>query len=143
MDHVVYLDYKAKELENLQNGVKTMIIRGAMGRKLPYGRVHKSDVLYFIENKGDGLVKAMAVVDHVFNSDKLTKEQSVELIRSNTGKLMLNKALEKRFSGKRYLVFITLKAFKTLEAFQIDKSKFGNMDDWLPVENIEKVKIYE
>lgn len=34
MDNVVYLDFKAKELENLKSGQKTMIIRGAMGRKL-------------------------------------------------------------------------------------------------------------
>jgi len=52
MDNVVYLDYKAKELENLKSGQKTMIIRGAMGRKFPYGRVNKSDILYFIENRG-------------------------------------------------------------------------------------------
>ena len=51
MDHVVYLDHKARELENLKNGKKSMIIRGAMGRKMPYGRVDKEDVLYFIENK--------------------------------------------------------------------------------------------
>lgn len=37
MDHIVYLNRKAKELENLKSGTKTMIIRGAMGRKLPYG----------------------------------------------------------------------------------------------------------
>ena len=35
MDHVVYLDAKAKELENLLSGKKTMVIRGAAGRKLP------------------------------------------------------------------------------------------------------------
>ena len=36
-----------------------------MGRKLPYGRVNKSDVLYFIENNGDGLIKGKAVVEEV------------------------------------------------------------------------------
>ena len=25
--------------------------------------------------------------------------------------------------------------------FEIDKSKYSNMDDWLPVENIDKVKM--
>ncbi len=33
MDHVVYLDAKADELRKLINGEKTMIIRGAAGRK--------------------------------------------------------------------------------------------------------------
>jgi len=141
MDNIVYLDFKAKELENLKNGLKTMIIRGAMGRKLPYGRVNKDDTLYFIENKGDGLVKAKAIVDNVFNSDKLTKEQSVEIVEKNQDKLLLNKGLEKRFAGKRYLVLITIKDFTELEPFKIDRSDYGNMDDWLPVENIEKVKV--
>ncbi len=51
MDHIVYLDYKAKELENIINGQKNMIIRGAMGRKLPYGRVNESDILFFIHHR--------------------------------------------------------------------------------------------
>lgn len=143
MDNVVYLDYKAKELENLKSGIKTMIIRGAMGRKLPYGRINESDVLYFIENKGDGLVKGKAVVEKVFNSDKLTKEQSIELVVQNQDKLQLDSGLKKRFSGKRYIVLISIKDFEMIEPFKIDRSEYGNMDDWLPVENIDNVKIKE
>ncbi len=141
MDNVVYLDCKAKELENLKSGKKTMIIRGAMGRKLPYERVNKSDVLYFIENKGDGLVKAKAVVDSVFNSEKLTKEESTEIVEQNQDKLLLNAGLQKRFSGKRYLVLITVKDFKEIEPIKIDRADYGNMDDWLPVGDIKKVRI--
>jgi hypothetical protein len=46
MNSVVSLDHKAKEFENLKSGKKTMIIRGAMGRNLPYGRVIESDILF-------------------------------------------------------------------------------------------------
>lgn len=140
MDNVVYLDYKAKELENLKSGNKKMVIRGATGRKLPYGRINKSDVLYFIENKGDGLVKGKAIVEKVFNSDKLTKEQSIEIVEKNQDKLLLNAGLKKRFAGKRYLVLITIKNFEEIEPFKIDRSDYGNMDDWLPVESIDSVR---
>lgn len=141
MDNVVYLDYKAKEFENLRNGKKTMIIRGAMGRKIPHGRVYKSDVLYFIENKGDGFVKGKAIVDNVLNSDILTKEESINLVEQNQDKLQLDSGLKKRFAGKRYLVLISINDFEEIEPFKIDKSAYGNMDDWLPVENIDKVKM--
>jgi len=141
MDNVVYLDFKAKELENLQNGTKTMIIRGAMGRKLPYGRIDKFDVLYFVENNGDGLVKGKAVVDDVFNSEKLSKEQSFEIVEQNQNRLQLNPRLKRRFAGKRYLVLISIKDFETTKPFKINRSEYGNMDDWLPVENIDNVKI--
>jgi len=141
MDNVVYLDYKAKELDNLKSGKKTMIIRGAMGRKLPYGKVNEGDILFFIENKGDGLVKAKAIVSEVFNSEQLTKEDSLKLIESNQPKLLLDNGLMKRFGGKRYLVLISIKDFCEIENFKIDKSEYGNMDDWLPVGNIDNVAI--
>ena len=47
MDHIVYVDAKSKELGSILDGFKTMIIRGAAGRKLPHGRVSEGDVLYF------------------------------------------------------------------------------------------------
>lgn len=37
--NLVYIDHKAKELDMLEKREKTMIIRGAMGRKMPYGKI--------------------------------------------------------------------------------------------------------
>ncbi len=139
MDHIVYLDYKAKELENLRSGRKTMIIRGAMGRKLPYGRIEESDTLYFIENNGDGLLKAKATAHKVFCSGKLSKEESVALVDSFSDKLMLNTGLKRRFRGKRYLVLITLSNFTDIKPARFNREGFGSMDDWLPVGRIEDV----
>ena len=141
MDHVVYLDHKAKELENLASGDKTMIIRGAMGRKLPHGRVDVSDTLYFIQNNGEGLVQARAKVSNVYHSEKLTPEDSTEKVTLVQDQLMLDKRLLKRFSGKRYLVLISISNFEAIEAFPINKSDYKNMDDWLPVGDISTIKI--
>lgn len=74
-----------------------MIIRGAMGRRIPYGKVSIGDTPYFIENNGDGLIKAGAEVKDVFNSEKLTKEESSELVEKHQDKLMLDNRLLKRF----------------------------------------------
>ncbi|MFH5834256.1 hypothetical protein [Halalkalibaculum sp. DA384] len=82
MDHVVYLDTKANELEKLLNGSKTMIIRGATGRKLPYGRSNEGDMLYLIRNNAEGVVKAKGIVERVFNSDKMSTEELVALVKN-------------------------------------------------------------
>ena len=89
MDHVVYLDAKANEMKNLLNGTKTMIIRGAVGRKLPYGRVNVGDILYFINNNAEGLLKVKAEVSFVYNSDKMDKGTSINLVKDNQDKLQL------------------------------------------------------
>lgn len=141
MDHVVYLDAKAKELEKLLSGEKTMIIRGAAGRKMPYGRVQEGDALYLLENDGTGQVTARAAVLSVLNSGKMDPETSTALVISNQGELNLTPAQTKRWAGKRYLVLIGVSEVQVLDPFRIDKTEYGNMDDWLPVGEIASVRI--
>jgi len=140
MDHVVYVDKKARELEKLTAGTKTMIVRGAAGRKLPHGRVHPGDRLFFIENDGKGQVRADAVVSNAFHSEKLSEEQSADLLTTNQSKLNLTPEQFKRWAGKRYIVLIEVQKVNAHEPFNIDRSEYGSMDDWLPVGDIERVK---
>jgi len=140
MDHVVYLDIKANELEKLLNGKKSIIIRGATGRKLPYGRVNQNDALYFINNNAEGKIRAKAIVESVFNSEKMDKEESIKLVKKNQDKLQLTDKQFKRWAGKRYIVLIEIAKIQEITPFSIDKSNYSNMDDWLLVEKIETVK---
>ena len=141
MDHVVYLDKKADELKKLLSGEKSMLIRGATGRKIPYGRVNTGDILYLLENDGSGLIRAKADVSGVINSEKMDKVQSIALVNKYQDRLQLTKAQTERWAGKRYLVLIELTNLELLEPFPIDKSEYGNMDDWLPVNNIKTVHL--
>jgi hypothetical protein len=115
-----------------------MIIRGASGRKLPHGRVNEGDILYFINNNGEGEVKAMGIVRSVLNSDRLSIEESYETIIRNQDKLQLPDKQFEKFAGKRYLVLIGLDKIKVIDPFQIDKKRFTGTDDWLPVGKIEE-----
>ena len=140
MDHVVYLDAKANELEHLLSGKKTMIIRGAAGRKMPYGRVNGGDALYFINNNAEGLIKAKAKTKRVTNSDRMSKGESTALVEGHQDKLQLTAKQIKRWAGKRYIVLIEVEEVEQLAPFPIDRSGYGNMDDWLPVVDIESVR---
>lgn len=141
MDHVVYLDAQANELENLLAGNKTMIVRGATGRKLPHGRVHAGDMLYFINNNAEGTVRAKAEVKSAFHSEKMNEEESRTLVEKNQSKLRLTDKQMKRWAGKRYIVLIEVADVREIQPFAIDKSNYGNMDDWLPVEKINSVAV--
>jgi hypothetical protein len=141
MDHVVYVDAKANELNKLLEGSKCMIIRGAAGRKMPYGRVEAGDRLFFIENDGSGIVKAEATVTSVLNSEKMTAEQSIALVETNLEQLQLTQKQFQRWAGKRYLVLIEVDKVEECAPFLINRSDYGNMDDWLPVGTIESVMI--
>lgn len=139
MDHVVYLDAKSKELHKIKVGLKSIILRGAQGRKIPYGRVFPGDTLFFSDNDVSGIIHSKAQVEKVINSDKLTAEESHELIEKNKEQIQADQTIFKRFGGKRYLVLISIKNFELIENFTFYRSQFSNMDDWILVENIENV----
>jgi len=40
---------------------------------------------------------------------------------------------QERWVGKRYLVMIEVGGIEKIKPFPIDKSNYGNLDDWLPV----------
>jgi hypothetical protein len=75
------------------------------------------------------------------NSDALTLEESAKLVESNQAQLQLSDKQIKRWSGKRYLVLIEVTQVTLVEPFRVDKSAYGNMDDWLPVGDIQSVRI--
>ena len=139
MDHVVCLDAGARELENLVNGNKSMILRGADVRDLPYGTVNEGDKLYFITSAGEGEVKARATVSNVFKSGKLSVEESFETIIRNQDKLQLPDNQFDRLAGKKYLVLIGISDIEEIEPFRINRTGFTYPDDWFPIGNIDIV----
>jgi len=141
MDHIVCLEANAGELENLVNGNKSMILRGADVKNLPYGSVKEGDTLYFINSTGDGEVKAMGIVSYVYNSEKLSVEESFETIIRNQDKLQLPDQQFDRWAGKRYLVLIGINDIQEIEPFRIDRTRFSYPEDWFPVGNIDLVSV--
>ena len=143
MQHVVYTEAKAGELEQLISGEKTMIVRSASDKRVPYEKVEVGETLYFLRNNGEGLIRAKATVSSVFFSEKQTKVNSIELINSHQDQLQLTDDQLKRWGGKRYVVLVGVEKVIRLYPFDINKSKFGNMEDWIAIKDIEKIRIVE
>ena len=141
-DHVVYVDAKSKarDLEEIIEGSRTMIIRGAAGRKLPYGKVFAGDVLYLIRNNAEGLVRAKCSVKFVLNSEKMDKETSTKLVEKHQEKLHLTPKQFDRWAGKRYLCLIEIENVEKIVPFVLNKANYPNTDDWIPCEDIENVR---
>jgi len=91
---------------------KNMVIRGAKGRKVPYCRIHKGELLFIINNNAEGVIKATSQVINVINPDKLTPDDSLKLVEQNQDKLALAPSQFKRWAGKRYLVLTEVASVK-------------------------------
>lgn len=137
MIHLVYCDNKEKVLGKIMAGSKTMIVRGAAGRKIPHSRVFKDEVLYFME-KGSKKISAKAKVKNVENFVKLSEDEITETLAKYQDKLNLSSKQQVRWHKK----CLCLVEFEELEAIEpLDFDHQGNMDDWLILEKIEDVVV--
>jgi hypothetical protein len=81
---------------------------------------------------------AKGEVAGVINSDRLSEEASIQLIKDHMEKLKLTDDQLKRWSGKRFLCLIELKNVTYITPFTYERA--GNMDDWITVESIDEIK---
>ncbi len=142
MVHLVYCDNAGKSgervLDKIKSGTKTMVVRGAAGRKIPHSRVFEGEKLYFME-KGTSLISATATVTSVQNYVKLTDEEIDTVLSDNQSKLNLTDK-QKAHWHKKCLCLVEFGEVKVIEpALPFDHQ--SNMDDWLIIEKIEDVVV--
>lgn len=139
MVHVVYCDNAGKKgdhvLDKIIAGRKTMIIRGAAGRKIPHSRVFSNEELYFME-KGSACIAVKAKVKQVQNYVKLTDEEIKHILAENQEKLNLSDQQKARWH-KKCLCLIEFYDVEMIEPLAFEHQ--GNMDDWLIIEKIADV----
>lgn len=139
MVHVVYCDNTGKkgerELDKILSGEKTMIQRGAAGRKIPHSRVSVKDVLYFME-KGSGSIYVKAEVTQVENFVKLKDEEIDQILNERQKQLQLSEKQKVRWH-KKCLCLVAFDHVETITPLTYEHQR--NMDDWLIIEKIEDV----
>lgn len=139
-EHLVYLNNKAKELENFLNKQKTMIIRGAAGKKCPLGgRAKVNDNIYFVETGGDMIVTHKGIISKVIESEKMTPEESIDFIKKYEKELNLSKDQYDRWAGKKFLAVYEVSDLEEIKPFKYNREK--NMDDWIITDDINKIKM--
>ena len=139
MVHLVYCDNAGKKgvrvLAKIRAGTKTMVVRGAAGRKIPHSRVFEGERLYFIE-KGSASITATAIVKSVQNYVKLSEEEITRILSENSGKLNLSDKQMVRWH-KKCLCLVEFENVEEITPIAFEHQ--SNMDDWLILKRIEDV----
>ncbi len=139
MIHLVYCDNAGKRgekvLDKILAGTKSMVVRGAAGRKIPHSRVFEGERLYFME-KGSASITATAVVKTVQNYVKLNDDEITKILENNQNKLNLSEKQQTRWH-KKCLCLVEFENVQKISPLSFEHQ--GNMDDWLILNKIEDV----
>lgn len=142
MTHLVYINQYDDEIEKLRSGQKTMVITCGLCRKPSRQHIQIGDIIVFTEKQSDKTVlRGEAVVQQVFVSGKLSKEESLNLVESYNDKLLFTAEQKKRYKHKQFLVLVSISNFQELYIQLKNGFDTKSNSTWIPINDINSIKI--
>ena len=135
MDHIVFVGEESKELRQLTNGKRTMIVRGGSAVDAAYRRVSPGDTLHFVVSP-DQTACVKAAVTKVHHSHALKKEAALALLQAHQPWAQLTEKELARWVGKRYLTFMSVDDVRQITPLRIQGIEDRNEGDWLSVSDL-------
>ena len=135
MNHLVFLDTHAGELEKILSGTKSMIVKEYDPARSAGQAVSPGDYLYFLRNKDDCAVRVKATVVGVKfftnNSDEILSHTLKEM----QPRLQLTEDQYNYWSGKQQVLLVEFGSAHKIGVIQIAPNKITERSEWLPFED--------
>jgi hypothetical protein len=106
MNHLVFLDAQAGELEKILSGVKSMVVKDNDPEHLEAYTVKPGDSLYFLRNNDECDLRVRATVVHVLSLTKKLNEDLTHSLKELQPKLQLTEEQYNYWSGKNQVQLV-------------------------------------
>jgi hypothetical protein len=135
MNHLVFLDARASELEKILSGVKTMLVKEFDPANYPLLPVHPGDSLYFLRGQGDCAVRVKATVVRVLFFTKPFEEDLTDIMKEMQPKLHLTEDQYNDWSLKKQVQLVEFGAALKIGLIRVALNKIQDRGDWISFED--------
>lgn len=135
MNHLVFLDRRAGELEKILSGTKSMIVK-EFDPAQPAGQVvSPGDSLYFLRDQGECALRVKATVVRVLFFTNYIDEDLSYVLKEMQPRLQLTEDQYNYWSVKQEVVLIQFDCARKIDAIQIAPAKIKDRLDWIAFED--------
>ena len=139
MNHLVYLDTRAGELERVLSGVKTMLIREFDPAQATAHPVRPGDSLCFLRDNGECAVRVQATVVRVLFFTSRLAQDLPHTLKELQPKLQLTEDQYNHWSAKRQVLLVEFDSAHKIEAIHVASDRIPDPSDWIAVEEIRHI----
>jgi hypothetical protein len=139
MNHLVYLDARAGELEKILSGVKTMLVKEFGPAQTGALSVNPGDSLYFLRDQDDSAVRVKASVVRVVNFRKASEEDPLHALKEMQPRLQLTEEQFNFWAGKDDLQLVEFGSAHKISVIQVASRKTTAPVDWIAFEAINQI----
>ena len=128
MNHLVFLDPHAGELEKILSGVKCMLVREFDPAANP---VSPGDSLYFLRHKGEFDLRVAATVVRVLFITNTLDEDLSHTLKELQPRLQLTEEQYNTWISKAQVVLVEFERAHKIDIIHVDAHKITDREGWL------------
>ena len=136
MNHLVFLDTRAGELEKILSGVKSMVVKEFDPAAHP---MKPGDSLYFLRDNDDCALRVKATVLRVLSFTNSTEEDLCHTLKELQPRLQLTEAQYNTWSGQKQVQLVEFECAHKVDMIQVVAHKISSRADWIAFEQFSLI----
>ena len=139
MNHLVYLDTRAGELEKILSGVKTMLTKEFDPAQTTAHPVRPGDSLFFLKDTDDGSVRVAATVARVLPLTGSMDEGLSGTLKEMQPRLQLTEDQYNHWSAKHHVLLVEFESAHKIGVIQVAPNRIADRSDWIAFEEFSLI----
>ena len=139
MNHLVFLDTRAGELEKILSGIKSMLAKEFDLTQSIEQLVRPGDSLYFLRKNDDCAVRVKATVVRVLPTEKRSDEDLAHILKELQPRLQLTEEQYNYWSAKQRMLLVEFGSAQKIAVIYIASKKITDQSDWIPFEEFSLI----
>ncbi len=137
MNHLVFLDARAGELEKILSGVKTMLVKEFDPRTTAHP-VQPGDSLYFLRDQGDCAVRVQATVVRVLFFTNSAGDLSLTL-KAMQPRLQLTEDQYNALAARQQVMLVEFASAHKIGVIHVAPDKITDRSDWIDFQVLSRI----
>ena len=139
MNHLVFLDTRAGELEKILSGVKSMVVKEFDPAQTTVHPVRPGDSHYFLRDKDECALRVKATVVRVLSFTNSTEEDLSHILKEQQPRLQLTEAQYNTWSVKKQVQLVEFNCAHKIDMIQVAAHKISDRSDWIAFEQFSLI----
>ncbi len=131
MNHLVFLDAQAGELEKILSGVKSMVVKDIDIEHPEVYTVKPGDSLYFLRKNDECDLRVRATVIRVLSFTKKLNEDLTHSLKELQSKLQLTEEQYNYWSGKNQVQLVEFESAQKIGVIHLTLDEVRGQSDWI------------
>jgi len=139
VNHLVFLDARAGELEKILSGVKTMVVKEIDPTQTSAHPVSPGDCLYFLRSKGECAMRVKATVVRILCCTNNPGEDLSHILKEMQSRLQLTEDQYNHWSTKQQVLLIEFGSAHKISVIHVAPEKIEDRSGWTAFEDFSLI----